>query len=393
MKLNVREFQYDLPAEKIASFPLEERDQSKLLVFRDGRIGHTVFYNLVNYLPADCFLFFNNTKVIPARLHFKKSTGADIEIFLLNPVAPSSLLVEAMQARGRSSWNCAIGNLKRWKEGMILSATHNGITLEAALDDRDPALVGFSWSPPHTFAEVIDYFGETPLPPYLKREAKKEDRRTYQTIYSQHEGAVAAPTAGLHFTEKIFSDLRDKNIGHDFLTLHVSAGTFLPIKSEDADKHAMHEEQIIVSYKNVENLLRADRSIIAVGTTSMRTLESIYWYGVKLIRNKNEYFRITQDDPYILPHGYSLTQAIGAVMDHMHEAKTSSLIGKTSIYIKPGYKFRICKGLITNFHQPASTLLVLVAALIGDHWKRVYREALENDYRFLSYGDSSLLLP
>ncbi|MFZ6012733.1 MAG: S-adenosylmethionine:tRNA ribosyltransferase-isomerase [Bacteroidota bacterium] len=401
-ELNINDFIYDLPAERIALYPLAERDQSKLLFYHSGKIEHTRFYTLADHLPENSFLFFNDTKVIPARLQFKKETGAEIEIFLLNPLQPSSLLVEAMHATTTCVWKCTIGNLKRWTPGNVLKKNAHGIMLSATLINRQEGIVKFDWitvqSSPSTtslsFAEIVRLSGETPLPPYLKREAEASDRERYQTIYSKYEGAVAAPTAGLHFTDKIFESLRHKGIRHDFLTLHVSAGTFQPIKTEDAHQHVMHEEQIIVSRQNLKNLLMADRFIVPVGTTSMRTLESLYWFGVKLLTERNAEFNITQYDPYRrhddLP---SKETSLRKVEDYMFQKQTDMLIGSTSIFIRPGYTFRVCQGLITNFHQPASTLILLVAAFTGNDWKKIYNEALHNDYRFLSYGDSSLLIP
>jgi S-adenosylmethionine:tRNA ribosyltransferase-isomerase len=390
--LDVQLFQYDLPEEKIALYPLKERDESKLLVYRNGSIGHSQFFHLTDHLPSGAFLFFNDTKVIPARLHFKKSTGAHIEIFLLHPVTPSIILSETMSTTQACTWSCTIGNLKRWSEAAPLILETPRFALTAILKDRERGIVEFNWTSGYSFAEVISALGVTPLPPYIRRDPVSDDRRTYQTIYSHHEGAVAAPTAGLHFTDRVFDSLSVKNIGHDFLTLHVSAGTFQPIKTRNAHEHVMHEEQIVVTKKNIENLVNRERFIVAVGTTSLRTLESIYWYGVRLM-NGDPVFKISQDDPYSTSDTPPVFDALNAVLAYMDRIGTDTLIGETSIFIKPGYKFRICKGLITNFHQPGSTLILLVAAFIGDNWRKVYEEALAKNYRFLSYGDSSLLLP
>ena len=391
---NINDYVYDLPDDRIALYPLAERDKSKLLVYRNGAIQHHIFKNLVDFLPENSFLFFNDTKVIPARMHFKKQTGAEIEIFLLSPVAPSSIVSQAMAATKTTAWQCTIGNLKRWKENSLLEKSIHGITLKAELEDREKGIVRFTWQGDFSFAEVIAKTGETPLPPYLKRKAETNDRERYQTIYSHYEGAVAAPTAGLHFTDQVFHELSQKNIRHDFLTLHVSAGTFQPVKVDDVSQHTMHREQIIVTRKNLENLLEWGRFIIPVGTTSMRTLESLYWFGVKLLQDENATFEITQDEPYLpntlLP---SSKEAIEAVIEMFERKKLEALGGSTAIFIRPGYTFRICRGLITNFHQPGSTLMLLVAALVGSDWKKIYQSALDNDYRFLSFGDSSLLLP
>jgi len=390
-ELNINDFTYDLPADRIALHPLAQRDSSKLLVYQQGEISHQNFNNLIDFLPENATLFFNDTKVIPARLHFQKDTGAEIEIFLLHPVVPSTLLVEAMLATSTCSWQCTIGNLKRWTEGLVLTKQLDSITLEASLTNREAGVVTFRWNGGHSFAEIINRSGETPLPPYLKRKAEASDRNRYQTVYAQFEGAVAAPTAGLHFTPEVLRALKSKNIKTDFLTLHVSAGTFQPVKVQNAHNHVMHQEQILISRKNIENLLGETKIIVPVGTTSMRTLESLYWYGVKLNTSPDAEFRITQHDPYSKQQLLSKDEALQAVLDLMIRKQCDVLTGETSIFIKPGYTFRICNALITNFHQPASTLILLVAAFVGTDWKRIYEGALQNNYRFLSYGDSSLL--
>jgi S-adenosylmethionine:tRNA ribosyltransferase-isomerase len=338
-------------------------------------------------------LFSNDTKVIPARIHFQKETGAEIEIFLLNPVKPSGLMAEVMMTTRRCTWSCTIGNLKRWKDDQLLTKEENGITLTARLVDRAAGLVEFLWTMGKSFAEVIPAVGVTPLPPYIKREASAEDVDRYQTVYSHYQGAVAAPTAGLHFTDQILKDLADKGIEKDFLTLHVSAGTFQPIKTENALDHVMHQEQIVITRKSIEKILLGDKFIVAVGTTSMRTLESLFWFGVKLLNESDAEFTITQHDPYQKRTLPSKEESLKAVLNYMSKHGITVITGKTSIFIYPGYEFRICDGLITNFHQPASTLIILVAALIGEDWQHVYNEALQRDYRFLSYGDSSLLIP
>lgn len=391
-ELNINDFTYELPADRIALYPLEKRDQSKLLVYQHGRIAHERFPSLVHFLPDNALLFFNDTKVIPARLHFAKETGATIEIFLLHPVTPSSLVAEAMQAQTQSSWKCTIGNLKRWKDDVLVKELGNS-TLEARLLNREEGIVEFRWTENISFAEIITRSGETPLPPYLKRKPESSDRDRYQTVYAHYEGAVAAPTAGLHFTEDVLQALKTKGIVTDYVTLHVSAGTFQPVKVQNAAEHTMHNEQVLVSRNNINNLLLG-KFIIPVGTTSMRTLESLYWYGVKLQENPEAIFTIQQHDPY-QPHTSlpSTQHALEAVAAYMDRNQLDILTGETSIYIMPGYTFRICKGLVTNFHQPGSTLILLVAAFVGDDWKTIYEQAMTNDYRFLSYGDSSLLLP
>lgn len=387
--INIKDYTYDLPDYKIALHPLAERDQSKLLVYQNERIIHSGFSNLADFIPENSILFFNNTKVIPARLFFKKDTGATIEIFLLNPVWPSPIVALAMSAREKCWWHCTIGNLKRWPTDFKLQVTSSKLELTASLVDRENGIVEFEWNLPISFSEVVQQIGAIPLPPYIKRKAEAEDSQRYQTVYSKEDGAVAAPTAGLHFTEKVFQYLDEKKINTEYLTLHVSAGTFQPVKVENALEHTMHAEQVVVTRQNIERLL-SGKTVIAVGTTSLRTLESIYWYGVKLHHDQNAEFIINQDDAYQL-QPIVKTKALNAILKKMDDLKVNQLLGETSIYIVPGYDFKIVEALVTNFHQPGSTLILLVAAFIGDRWKEIYNTALANDYRFLSYGDSSLL--
>jgi S-adenosylmethionine:tRNA ribosyltransferase-isomerase len=390
--INLEAFTYSLPHDRIAVYPIEPRDHSKLLVYKSGAITHDHFFNLTDHLPPSSLLIFNNTKVIPARLFFPKDTGAVIEIFLLHPVEPSPLLVMAMQSTRSCTWKCTIGNLKRWPSGMPLHKTSRLVTLTATLVNAAEGTVQFSWNEGYTFAEVISELGETPLPPYLKRKAEPSDQERYQTIYSKYKGAVAAPTAGLHFTQNVFGKLKERSIEQEFITLHVSAGTFQPIKTQDASQHVMHQEQLVVGRSTIRNLLLTRAPIIPVGTTSMRTLESLYWFGAKLLQQPDATFMISQYDPYELA-APSKEEALQAVLYYLEKNGWETLIGETAIYITPGYTFRLCHGLITNFHQPASTLILLVAALVGDDWKKIYNEALQHDYRFLSFGDSSLLMP
>jgi S-adenosylmethionine:tRNA ribosyltransferase-isomerase len=391
--LNINDYKYDLPAERIALHPLANRDESKLLVWRSGNIQHSKFSRLVSFLPENSFLFFNDTKVIPARLHFKKATGADIEVFLLSPIDPSSVISEVMASTTSSTWKCTIGNLKRWSSDAVLVKEIRQTKLEAKLIDRDSGIVQFTWNSGESFAAIISESGETPLPPYLKRNVEQSDRERYQTVYSHYEGAVAAPTAGLHFTENTFKDLQHRNIAHDFLTLHVSAGTFQPVKAANINDHIMHAEQVVVTEKNIDNLLQHGKFFLPVGTTSMRTLESVYWFGVKLLNDSKATFKINQHDPYTNKENPPTKDAIGAVKKFMERTNQKTIVGETSIFIRPGYQFKVCRGLITNFHQPGSTLMLLVAALTGEDWKKIYKEAMDTDYRFLSYGDSSLLFP
>lgn len=387
----IKDYWYELPQEKIASYPLTDREKSRLLVYHNNTIKHSGFERLSSFLPSNSTLFFNNTKVIPARIFFQKETGAVIELFLLNPVSPSALVQQAMEAKQTNQWVCTIGNLKRWSTGITLTKSIQDITIIADLVDRENGIVKFTWTPGElSFAEILSKIGLTPLPPYLNRPAEESDRHRYQTVYSDPEGAVAAPTAGLHFTSNILNEL--KSLGHkiEFLTLHVSAGTFQPVKVDNVIDHPMHSEQVIVTINNLE-VLQSSRFNIAVGTTSMRTLESLYWYGVKLISDPDEEFIIQQFDPYRLPSHFTVEAALKAIITKMKVENLESITGETSIMIMPGYPFKVAKALITNFHQPGSTLMLLVAAFIGPSWKPIYEAALQNDYRFLSYGDSSLL--
>jgi len=399
-ELLLSQFQYDLPDDRIARFPLAQRDASKLLVYQRGQISHQQFLDLPALLPDNSFLVFNNTKVIPARLHFTKPTGAIIELFLLSPFPAEQPISLAMEATGSAVWQVMVGNRKRWRPNesleALLSTPLGNVTLTATWHDYDQSAVQLSWQPAaFTFAQIVQYAGEIPLPPYLKRDAIDADRDTYQTIYSKQEGAVAAPTAGLHFTPAIFDALRKRAIGYDYLTLHVGAGTFQPIKTEDVRQHHMHTEQVVYTEQTIRHLLEHEDAIIAVGTTSMRALESLYWMGTKLVRNETNPFRLDQQYAYLVPMAQqpSVADSLNAVLRYLSNTNKESVVAQTGIYITPGYQVKLCRGIITNFHQPGSTLILLIATLIGNNWKRVYTEALENEYRFLSYGDSSLLLP
>lgn len=389
-----KDYTYDLPQDRIALQPLAHRDQSKLLVFSRGDIAHRKFSQLIDYLPDRCHLFFNNTKVIQARFLFQKSTGATIEVFLLSPFPANTLLATALTITGTTQWTCAVGNLKRWTDGVVLEKKEGGHQLTARLLDREKGLVQFNWTPAElSFGEVIHHAGVIPLPPYIHRESNQLDAERYQTVYSQIEGAVAAPTAGLHFTPEILEQLRASGRTMDFLSLHVGAGTFMPIKSENALEHTMHSEQVVITTENLKNLL-SGKPMVVVGTTSMRTLESIYWYAMKLSRDPSSLFEVLSDDPYRpYPMYLSREEAAGIVLSKMTQSGQQVITGNTSLYVHPGYQFRMCDGLITNFHQPGSTLLLLIAAFVGPDWRLVYREAMDNGYRFLSYGDSSLLIP
>lgn len=384
MSIDLKDYHYLLPNEKIAKFPLPERSDSKLLYYKQGKISHDTFKSIPRVLPKKCLLVFNDTKVIPARLIFHKSTGARIEVFLLEPSLPPNH-EQGMKAKNSCSWHCMIGNSKKWKSEEIEVAE---IGLKATRQNDE---VTFFWDQNLAFSEILELAGKTPLPPYIDREVTDSDKKCYQTVYSKHEGAVAAPTAGLHFAYELLDELKERGIKKEYLTLHVSAGTFQPIKAETVDDHPMHREQIIVSKQNVENLLKTE-TIIPVGTTSLRTLESLYWFGVKLLNGETDFF-IPKLYPYEHADSPTKTESLQAVLAFMMKNKITHLTGHTEIFIFPGYTFRMNTGLITNFHLPGSTLILLVAAMIGEDWRKVYQEALDAGYRFLSYGDSSLLLP
>ena len=389
----ISDYTYNLPEGRIADYPIDKRDESKLLVYKRGAITHKNFHQLPEELDSDTILFFNDTRVIPARLLFEKETGATIEIFLLNPVKPTTILSDVLAAPSATTWACAIGNLKRWNEGVVLRKSIAKTILEARLLDRQKGLVEFNWAGAIPLAEILQEAGKVPLPPYIKRPAEASDQQRYQTVYAHFEGAVAAPTAGLHFTEDVLRDIQSRGALCEFLTLHVSAGTFMPVKNENAIEHPMHREQVVVERSVIEKLLAPGRRVIAVGTTAMRTLESIYWYGVRLCKDPNATFSISSFEPYENDAPPRVSQSLKAILDMFDRNRLTRIVGDTAIYIVPGYQFKVCNALITNFHQPGSTLLLLIAAFIGKDWKSVYQEALSNNYRFLSYGDSSLLIP
>ncbi|UJP64059.1 S-adenosylmethionine:tRNA ribosyltransferase-isomerase [Mongoliitalea daihaiensis] len=394
--VKLSDYDYTLPEERIAKFPLEKRDHSRLLHFRDGIISHQHFYELPEFIPSSSMMVFNNTKVIPARMIFQRASGAKIELFLLKPLGPSTVINEVMQAKHSVSWECMIGNLKKWKDGEVLKGEINigdeSLIISAFLIDRGQKTVQFEWDTEHAFVDIVEATGEVPLPPYLNRKPTAEDKPRYQTVYSKKEGAVAAPTAGLHFTDEVLSALKGKGIQEEFLTLHVSAGTFQPIKVSNVKEHAMHSEQVVVDYRTIEALASHNQEIIAVGTTSMRSLESLYWYGVLLSENPSASFAI----PKLFPYEYTgkpLTrqEAFTIILHYMDAFELEEITGTTEIFIFPSYQFKVCDGLVTNFHQPSSTLILLVAAFTNNQWRSIYTEALTKEYRFLSYGDSSLL--
>jgi S-adenosylmethionine:tRNA ribosyltransferase-isomerase len=386
MDLKLEDFLYDLPDNRIAKHPPKERAGSKLLFYQKGEISHHEFKNIENLIPDNSLLVFNDTKVIPARIIMHKESGARIEIFLLEPLLPSKVHEEVMNAKHNCTWKCMIGNARKWKQGAFLSMP--SLSLQATRTDHDE--VTFQWTGDLSFSDLLTEIGEIPLPPYINREVDESDEERYQTVYSKMKGAVAAPTAGLHFSNDIIESITEKGIKTDFLTLHVSAGTFQPIKNANISEHPMHNEQVWITRQNIENLLAA-KKVIAVGTTSMRTLESLYWYGVKLSNGASDFF-IEKADPYSLK-AIERKAALEAVLLEMKKTGIERIGGHTEIFIYPGYKFQICDGLVTNYHLPGSTLILLVASFIGDDWKEVYQSALKNNYRFLSYGDSSLLLP
>mgnify|MGYP000966256671 FL=1 len=405
MKINpaeilIKDYTYELPAEKIAQFPLKERDSSKLLIYNKGKITQDTFRNIEDIIPHNSLLIFNDTKVINARLKFQNPAGKEIEIFTLEP-AENTELVTALAQKGSVEWICLVGKLKAWKSGKLVSTKNvNGTEcrLEAELLSKraDAFLIKLSWQPEHlTFAEILEIFGQIPLPPYMKRDVTPEDKASYQTVYSEAEGSVAAPTAGLHFTQGVLDSLKKNNIKTGFVTLHVGAGTFKPVKNDSISEHGMHSESIYVELSLVEEIAAniGTNNIIAVGTTSMRTVESLYWFGVQLLqgRHTGNQLNITQWEPYE-NEPEDPVKSFEAIISYMKQNNLSCLYGKTNIIIVPGYDFKVFSGIITNFHQPQSTLLLLIAAFIGSEWKVLYEYALNNDFRFLSYGDSSILL-
>ena len=400
--IHISEYNYELPDERIAKFPKAERDHSKLLVYNKGEVGEDIFYNLPNYLPQGALMVYNNTKVIQARLHFRKETGALIEIFLLEPAEPADYEQMFQQTR-RCSWLCLVGNQKKWKEGTLtrelrvkneevrVSATRRG-------EHGTSQWIDFEWDNERVnFAEILDEMGELPIPPYLNRETQESDKTTYQTVYSKIKGSVAAPTAGLHFTERVLKDVDARGIEREEVTLHVGAGTFKPVKSDTIGEHPMHTEYIAVRRHTLERLLAHNCEVIAVGTTSVRTLESLYYMGLKVMQNPDiteDQLHVNQWEPYESEElRVKSEESIQALLDWMLRKELTVLHSSTQIIIAPGYTYNIVKMLITNFHQPQSTLLLLVSAFVKGDWHKIYDYALAHDFRFLSYGDSSLLIP
>lgn len=394
--ISILEYTYDLPAERIALHPLAERDSSKLLVNKSGQIKEAVYKNIDQYLPAGSLLIFNNTRVINARILFPKEIGGVIEIFLLEPYNADH--ATALSATGKTSWKCMIGGASKWKEKSLKLKIKNAELTASRIEKlTDAYVVEFAWTPGElSFAEVLEHAGEIPLPPYIKRKPENEDRSRYQTIYAKDEGSVAAPTAGLHFTKDILDRLAEKNIQKDFVTLHVGAGTFRSVKAARMEDHEMHAEWIEVNTGMIGRLLnKVEEPVIAVGTTSLRTLESIYWMGVKIMLQPGiKQLQLTQWEVYEEPlasTAISAKEALTSLLNWLQENRQEKLFTQSQILIAPGYCFKIADGIITNFHQPQSTLLLLVAAAVGNDWRKIYTYALQNDFRFLSYGDGSLL--
>ena len=402
--IRISEFNYPLPDERIAKFPLPVRDQSKLLLYRHGEVTEDIFTSLPDYLPANSLIIFNNTKVIQARLHFHKETGALIEVFCLEPIQPNDYALNFQQTE-HAAWLCMIGNLKKWKDRQLkreMTVKGFPITLTATRGECKGTShwVDFRWNNPEiTFADILEVFGELPIPPYLNRETQESDKETYQTVYSKIKGSVAAPTAGLHFTPRVLDALREKGVALEELTLHVGAGTFKPVKSEEIEGHEMHTEYISVNRSTLEKLVAHEGKAIAVGTTSVRTLESLYHIGVTLLHNPNateEDLHVKQWQPYETALETAATPAVDAlqaIIAYLDRHHMETLHSSTQIIIAPGYEYRIVKAMVTNFHQPQSTLLLLVSAFLHGDWRKIYDYALAHDFRFLSYGDSSLLIP
>jgi len=398
--IKIEDYNYNLPDNRIAKYPKDNRDASKLLIYKNTNISNDNFSNILSYLPPKSTLVFNNTKVIQARLKFEKETGAKIEIFCLEPITPSDYAL-AFQEKEKTSWKCIVGNSKKWKSGKLfksINIDNKNIEISAErIEKFDSAqLIEFSWNDSNiSFGELLNAMGRTPIPPYLNRDSEDIDTKRYQTVYSKHKGSVAAPTAGLHFTDKIIENLKDNDIDIEEITLHVGAGTFRPVKSETIDQHEMHTEHFIVTKKTIEAILNNIDNIISVGTTSIRTLESLHWIGVKIMSNYNissDKISISQWEAYQLDQEIEVKESLKAIINYLNRNELEKLITSTQIMIYPGYKFRVINGMITNFHQPKSTLLLLIAAFIGDKWKDIYKYAMDNDFRFLSYGDSSILL-
>ena len=396
--IKITEFQYELPDSRIAKYPLQNRDESKLLLWQNGKIEQNSFKNIDRFLPENSVLVFNNTRVIHARIFFKKETGAKIEIFCLEPIHPADYQI-AFQKTQKVTWKCMLGNAKKWKEGALIKKIKiDGISVEIQakkiLQKDNSFDIEFTWSAGFTFAEIVEHAGSLPIPPYLNRETEESDEETYQTVYAKIDGSVAAPTAGLHFTENVLSQLSEKNIKTKEITLHVGAGTFQPVKSETISGHTMHHEKVIITKNIIKSILKTKGKIIAVGTTSVRSLESLYWLGLQLENKKtfDNLPEVLQWEPYERTDLITVKKSLQNLIDFLDKTGKKELQFSTQIIIVPGYNFKIISGIITNFHQPQSTLLLLISAFLGNKWRNVYDFALKNDFRFLSYGDSNLYL-
>lgn len=403
--IRIRDFSYDLPDSRIAKYPLPERDKSRLLVYEHGNISQDTFTQLPHYLPKDALMVFNNTRVIRARLHFNKQTGARIEIFLLEPDFPADY-EQNFSSKHACSWLCLVGGLKKFNVSTLTKRIEvNGESIDIEAAYKEPVgtshRIHFQWTGQATWAEILEAMGELPIPPYLNRDAEESDLRTYQTVYGKVKGSVAAPTAGLHFTDRVLAEIHNLGIEREEVTLHVGAGTFRPVKSEEIGEHDMHTEHIAVKRDTIQRLLKHGCQAIAVGTTSVRTLESLYYMGVKALgldSGEETGDAMELGVPQWMPYGCSpdspsTEQALKSLLDYMDRHELDVLHSCTQIIIAPGYRYRIVKMMVTNFHQPQSTLLLLVSAFVGEDWRKIYDYALANDFRFLSYGDSSLLIP
>ena len=396
-EIHIEDYNYNLPDERIAKYPLPDRSSSKLLVYRDGNVISSVFSKIPEFLPENSLMVFNDTKVVPARLHFQRRSGAHIEIFCLEPVQPNEY-VTMFATSGSCRWHCIVGNVKRWK-GDTLSLYNpesdpvvSSMDLQANLIERmgETSIVEFSWKDGSPFSKVLECCGRIPIPPYLNRDTESIDNERYQTLYARFRGSVAAPTAGLHFTDKVLEDIKLRGIDEQTVCLHVGAGTFMPVKSSLVREHTMHREPIVVTLSLIEKLLRRDKPVIAVGTTSVRTLESLYYIGIKCIE-QGQPSDVDQWEPYSRDYPWSLEESLQAIASYLKNNSIDELKVGTRIIIVPGFKFRIVDMLVTNFHQPQSTLLLLISAFVGGDWQTIYDYALGNVFRFLSYGDSSLL--
>lgn len=396
-EITIEDYNYSLPDERIAKYPLQQRDASKLLLYKDGIPSQKEFRDISEYLPEDSMMVFNDTKVVPARLHFQRATGAHIEIFCLEPILPEEY-VTMFAVTDRCRWKCIVGNVKRWKNDTLYLYNPQGdeyireMNLRADLVERtgETSIVEFRWDNKAVFSKVLEVCGSVPIPPYLNRDTEDVDLERYQTLYARYRGSVAAPTAGLHFTDSVLDSIRDKNIDIETVCLHVGAGTFLPVKSSLVSEHTMHREPFVVTRAFLEKLISRSGKLIAVGTTSVRTLESLYYVGVKCIESGSPQ-DVNQWDPYVREYDYTLEESIEALISYMNRYGMESMQIGTSIIIVPGYRFKVVDVLVTNFHQPQSTLLLLISAFVKGDWKNIYDFALSHDYRFLSYGDSSLL--